>query len=65
MLNWLRGLRAETKPIGPDPDRIVVKSSERGEPPCERGTSAAMTVRAMVSSKGTAGRRCGTRNDGH
>jgi hypothetical protein len=29
------------------------------------GTGPAMTVRAMVSSKGTTGRRCGTRNEGH
>jgi hypothetical protein len=35
MFKWLRGLRAETKPIAADANRIVARSSERGEPPCD------------------------------
>jgi len=35
MFKWLRGLRAETKPIAEDANRIVAESSEPGEPPCD------------------------------
>ena len=36
MFKWLRGLGEEkTKPIAADANRIVAKSSERGEPPCD------------------------------
>ena len=35
MFKWLRGLRDETKRIAEDANRIVVKSSERSEPPSD------------------------------
>src|SRR5271165_3970191 len=35
MFKWLRGLREETKPIAADANRIIAKSSEQGEPPCD------------------------------
>ena len=35
MFKWLRGLRAETKPIAADANCTVAKSSERREPPCD------------------------------
>lgn len=35
MFKWPRGLREETKPIAADANRIVAKSSEQGEPPCD------------------------------
>ncbi len=35
MFKWLRGLREVTKPIAEDANRIVAKSSERREPPCD------------------------------
>ena len=31
----VRGLREDRKPIAADANRIVAKSSERGEPPCD------------------------------
>ena len=33
MFKWLRGSREDRKPIAADANRIVAKSSERGEPP--------------------------------
>ena len=35
MFKWLRWLREETRRIAEDANRIVAKSSERGEPPCD------------------------------
>ena len=35
MFKWLRASCEETKPIAADANRIVAKSSERGEPPCD------------------------------
>ncbi len=44
MFKWLRGLRDETKPIAADANRMVAKSSERGEPPCGIDARATMLV---------------------